>query len=171
VLGLELKTIGDSGSTPVIAKPPDVILLNHVLEHALDPVSLLQRLRDLSDGHTMIVVGVPLLETIRTWHWKNFFHIAHIHYFSARSLKFVAQKAGLELVNEQPKDGLFVFRPIQSVLPTMSEHSRRAAVRSALSLSVGYLDFEFRMRAVVRRALAMTGLLTSARRFRTHMKS
>jgi len=171
VLGLELTTIGDAGSTPVITKPPDVILLNHVLEHALDPVSLLRLLRDLSDGHTMIVVGVPLLETIRTWHWKNFYHIAHIHYFSARSLKFVAQQAGLELVNEQPKVGLFTFRPTQSVLPLMNRHSRRAALHSAFLLLVGYIDFEFRTRAVVRRVLAMTGLLNRARQFRTQMKS
>jgi len=171
VLGLELRTISDAGSTPVITKPPDVILLNHVLEHALDPVSLFRRLRDLSDGHTMIVVGVPLLETIRTWHWKKFYHIAHIHYFSARSLKFVAQQAGLELVNEQPKDGLFTFRQTQSVLPLMSERSRRAAVRSAFSLLIGYFDLEFRTRAVVRKVLAITGLLTEARRLRTQLKS
>jgi len=77
----------------------------------------------------------------------------------------------LELVNEQPKVGLFTFRPTQSVLPLMNRYSRRATLHSAFSLLVGYIDFEFRTRAVVRRVLAMTSLLNRARQFRTKMKS
>lgn len=170
-LGLELKTISELNTPALLPTPPDVILLNHVLEHALDPISLLERLRDLSGEQTLIVVGVPLLETLRTWHWRNFYHIAHIHYFSARSLRFIAQQAGLELVDQQVRKGLFTFRRTQSVTRPMSAHSRFAVAHSSLWLLNGYLDFGYRARALVRRCLAMTGLLTRARYLRTRLKS
>lgn len=170
-LGLNIEIIDDSKTSEIAQKVPDVILLNHVLEHAISPVSLLQRLRSLSSEKTLIVVGVPLLEQITTWHWTKFFHIAHIHYFSTRSLMFVAQEAGLELVDSQARAGLFTFRCAQRVIQPLSVYSRLSVIRSALWLIVGYINIESRIRTLARRFLALMGLLAVARRLRIRLKS
>lgn len=160
-LDLDLREIGPNQELPTPSETADLIILNHVLEHVLDPVQLLRHLRSWCTPSTVVLVGIPLLRTIKNSHWNDFFHIAHIHYFSTGSFKNCALKAGLEIINSDPKRGLFALqsREIQSPLERRTD---KPAI-SAISLLVGFLDLRFRGRKLVRSALKSLHLLSIAR--------
>jgi hypothetical protein len=166
VLGLDLRQIDEEALRLEKIGRPDVILLNHVLEHVRNPAELLSKLREMSDTMTIIVVGVPLQENIKTSHWKDYFHVAHIHYFSQRTLKFVASQAKLQLLDEDIKRGLFVFKRADNPNATTQNLSSVSFIRSVLFLLNGFLDPGYRMRVLLRRVLGVLGILGLARRLR-----
>lgn len=73
-------------------KPVDLIIINHVLEHLLDPIQTLQRLAGLLSPHGRIYMDVP---DAAEYGAINDLHIAHLLHFSARTLSLVATAAGL----------------------------------------------------------------------------
>lgn len=162
--GLDLNEIdGDKLSADPIDQP-DVVLLNHVLEHSPDPVSLLRRIRELCSDQSLLVVGIPLLETIQTWHWKDFFHIAHIHYFSSRSFEYVARKAGFEVKHANLEKGLFAL----SLSPNIDTLTlrRQDVLRSAWLVARGYIEPRHRTLMAIRGTLKVLGLHNLARRLK-----
>lgn len=170
ILGLDLREIQLMKQRSELLPIPDVVLLNHVLEHSVDPRALLEKLRDFSSMSTLIVVGIPLLETIRFWHWKPFFHIAHIHYFSMRTLKYVANLAELEVVHESRELGLFVLKRTRTSSASVGSPGRSSAMFSAVYLAAGFLDVRYWLRALARYVLKSLGLLSTARQARAWLR-
>jgi 2-polyprenyl-3-methyl-5-hydroxy-6-metoxy-1,4-benzoquinol methylase len=74
--------------------PYEVIFLNHVLEHVADPVALLRELGALLDERGILYVEVPNLDN----QYKDDV-FPHVQFFSSRSLRAVAERAGLECVD------------------------------------------------------------------------
>lgn len=170
ILGLDLREIHLTKQVSEQLPIPDVVLLNHVLEHAVDPRALLTQLRNFSGMNTMFIVGVPLLETIRFWHWRPFFHIAHIHYFSTRTLRYVASLAELEVVHENREQGLFVLRKTENFNASVNPPGRSSAMLSAVYLAKGFPDVRYRLRALTRYVLESLGLLSTARQARAWLR-
>ena len=148
LLGLDLHEIP---SEKIVLRTirPDVIVLNHVLEHATDPMSLLKRLRTMCTEQTVLIVGVPLLETISVWHWRSFFHVAHIHYFSADSMARTARESGFRIIHSDIKSGEFVLTKTEmgELLPIR----RRAVLQSVVALLKGFLEPSYQLRHVAHR--------------------
>lgn len=167
-LGLDLLEINTSDENLDPAFLPSVIILNHVLEHSVNPAILLNRLKRFCDSHTTLVIGVPLLETIKHWHWKDFFHVAHIHYFSVSSFMETASKAGFHIVHSDVSTGLFALRQFdQQVAPLPL---RATVIRSAVFLLKGFLEPRFRLRRMARHLVASVGLLPLALRLKAKKK-
>lgn len=167
-LGLDLQEIKVGDATPDSTTPPDVIILNHVLEHSVDPAILLRRLRQLCGPNTILVVGVPLLETIKHWHWRDFFHVAHIHYFSASSFADTASRASFSIVHSDVSKGLFALRKSdQQAAPVPV---RAPVVRSTVLLLKGFVEPKFRLRRMARHFVASVGLLPLALRLKARIK-
>lgn len=164
-LGLDLQGINVDDITSGPTSPPDVIILNHVLEHSIDPVTLLCRLKQFCGSHSTLVVGVPLLETIRHWHWNEFFHVAHIHYFSASSFADTTSKAGFSIVDSDASVGLFALRVFDQQIA--GAPARTPVVRSAVLLLKGFIDPRFRLRIMARHLMASVGLLPLLLRLKT----
>ena len=166
-LGLDLQEIKVGDATPDLTTPPDVIVLNHVLEHSVDPAILLRRLRQFCGAHTTLVVGVPLLETIKHWHWRDFFHVAHVHYFSVSSFMDTASKASFSIVHSDVSKGLFALRKSdRQVAPVPI---RTPVVRSAVLLLKGFIEPKFRLRRMTRHFVASVGLLPLALRLKARI--
>lgn len=161
LLGLSLHEISAEDIT-LQSNPPHVILLNHVLEHTLEPKLLLKRLRALCSEDTILVVGVPLLETIPIWHWRDFFHIAHIHYFSADSLVRVASLSGFRIIHQDIENGMFAL--MKSEKAEIPPIGRRSAVKSAFCLAKGFIEPRYRARQLIRGVLTAVGLIHVVRR-------
>jgi hypothetical protein len=164
ILGLDLRLIPTRDAEIDVQSAPDVIILNHVLEHAIDPRALLKRLRGYGRASTVLIVGIPLLETISTWHWKSFFHVAHIHYFSDSSFQGVAVGAGWSISHRRIESGLFALQrgPIQN-----TQTPRRWEVaRSALLLIKGLAEPRYRSMQGLRRILSALGLRGLARKIK-----
>lgn len=80
----------------------DLIIMRHVLEHFLDPVGELARIKDLLSPDGMIYVVVPNNFNInRRKGWKR---IAHTFYYNRHTLKGTIAKAGLEIVELKDND-------------------------------------------------------------------
>jgi len=75
-------------------KKYDFISLVHVLEHCLDPVEMLVRLAGLLAEGGMIYVEIPDLMSGK-WKGKDYFHIAHVHYFDTEIFKLLVRQTPL----------------------------------------------------------------------------
>lgn len=164
---LDLRVVAMGGAPVTPPEVPDLVILFHVLEHFLDPVTVLRQIRSWCTPDTRVIVGVPLLEKIRSWRFNSFFHVAHIHYFSRRSLEWCANEAGFELVQEHSTN-MFVLRtaPQQNYVTPR----RIGVLVSAWNLMIGFLHPSFRLRQAMRRLIVLMGLLSTARKVKGFLK-
>ena len=168
-LGFDLKPIQADTFGSLPNKRPDVILVNHVLEHVTDPKALIESLKSWCGSETLVVVGIPLLETIKQWHWNDFFHIGHVHYFSTRSFVRFVNSTGFCIIDSNSSTGMFALK--QCKFSTIESAMYRGAVPISVYLLLrGYLDLEYRSRALVRKVLKSFRLLDLARRTRSLIK-
>lgn len=75
----------------------DFITIFHVLEHAEDPLSVLQKLRSWIKPGGTIVVEVPNIEAVCQAPVHRF-HLAHIYSFNESTLVHMGRRAGLDAV-------------------------------------------------------------------------
>lgn len=109
--GLDLRLI-ESGESPTDVSPPpaDLVILNHVLEHVPDPRRLLLELRSAISPSGLLFIGLPLLENIVDWGFRGFFHVAHLHYFSAPYIIALVESLGFEVVAHDVRQGYQLLR-------------------------------------------------------------
>jgi 2-polyprenyl-3-methyl-5-hydroxy-6-metoxy-1,4-benzoquinol methylase len=78
----------------------DLVCAFQVMEHVKDPVQFLETLAEATESNGTIVLEVPNLHDplLSVWdvpaYRKFYYHSAHLHYFSERSLRKVAQAVG-----------------------------------------------------------------------------
>jgi 2-polyprenyl-3-methyl-5-hydroxy-6-metoxy-1,4-benzoquinol methylase len=83
----------------------DVICSFQVMEHVEDPVAFLATLKRVARPGATIYIEVPNLRDplLSVWdvptYRKFFYHSAHLHYFTEKSLRQVAEKAGFTSAN------------------------------------------------------------------------
>jgi 2-polyprenyl-3-methyl-5-hydroxy-6-metoxy-1,4-benzoquinol methylase len=86
---------------PFAEKSFDCITLNHVIEHAHDPVALLQECRRLLKVGGLLVIVTPNASSFACRHfgpfWRGLEPPRHIHLFSPKTLSTVAVKAGFSV--------------------------------------------------------------------------
>ncbi len=94
----------------------DVAILSCVLEHELDPVSLLAGCRERLAADGVVVVKVPnyacLTRHLRGRRWCGYRWPDHVNYFTARTLRATAARAGLRVV----RMGLLDHSPLSDSL-------------------------------------------------------
>ena len=74
----------------------DVITLNKVIEHVLDPVAMLERAGGMLTGHGFLYVEVPDVAALADGAEREEFTVDHHHVFSPESLAIAAERAGLK---------------------------------------------------------------------------
>lgn len=81
---------------------PDVVVLSHVVEHFLDPVTTLKTIRDIGHEDTYYFIEVPGVKSIRadrSYYGGTFrkqLQNAHTLYFTKKTLRNVMGSAGFE---------------------------------------------------------------------------
>ena len=98
-LNIHNQTLEDYLSSDDVHVKFDFIILNHVLEHFMDPYSrLLDIKKKLLSTRGFLYVAVPNIanpdESL-----DRFFHIEHCYYFSPMTINQLFQKAGFKIVN------------------------------------------------------------------------
>ena len=107
--GLDLRLVeGGEHTSPENRGAYDLIILNHVLEHAIDPIQMLQRLSAMLSDSGQLYIGLPLIENMDS-SWYGHFHIAHNHYFSAASFERLARHLGFRVLDSRPEVGDFLL--------------------------------------------------------------
>ena len=93
-----------------------VIVLSCILEHEIEPLTLLRRCRERLAADGRIIVKVPNYNCIgrllRGRKWCGFRWPDHVNYFTAQTLSAMARAAGLEVV----RMGLFDRSPFSDSL-------------------------------------------------------
>jgi len=80
---------------------PDIVIYSHVLEHLLNPLKEMKKLRQIIRGHSYVYVEVPGLKFMRRYCGGDFLYWiqnAHIYYFTLRTLKNLMKKSGYKFI-------------------------------------------------------------------------
>lgn len=76
----------------------DLITMYHVLEHLTTPKETLNRLYELSNEKTRLVIEVPIIENGLTNDINGFFGVQHLTHFSRKSFKNILNSSGWEII-------------------------------------------------------------------------
>lgn len=91
----------------------DVIILNHTLEHVTNPVNVLKKVKIILKDSGIVLVDVPnfgsLSSKIFGPYWQFLTPEEHLFHFTPETLKKVFEKAGLTVIHEESRSGLFEF--------------------------------------------------------------
>ena len=87
----------NSNWTEQVTQPFDLIIMRHVLEHFLDPVEVLRRLRDVLSPDGLLYIAVPDSLNLALPLTDSFYRVVHTYYFNRHTLRNVLHKAGFEL--------------------------------------------------------------------------
>lgn len=161
ILKLDLRAIDAKTQKELELLNFDVIILNHVLEHLLNPEELLQNLRSLCKPSTKLIIGLPTLERIKEYGFDRYFTLAHIHYFSAISFSSLVARCGYIVESTHQTHGGLTF-VVGLDLPTKSRIQRFGFLNSMYLATQAYI--EFNMRKIVKRVLDKVGLLERIQR-------
>ncbi|PTY40509.1 class I SAM-dependent methyltransferase [Brachyspira hampsonii] len=82
----------------------DILIMNHVLEHLLNPIDLLNKIKILLKDSSLVYIEVPTLETLEYFYEYDIFKYlqnAHIYYFSNSLLEKYVKSAGFDILTSQ----------------------------------------------------------------------
>jgi len=82
---------------------PDIILLNHVLEHLYHPLKVLKTLREILPKTGLFLIEVP---NLISKHWlseSDRFHIAHVAHYTPSTLSRMVGSAGFSITQRRIK--------------------------------------------------------------------
>ena len=80
---------------------PDIVIYSHTLEHILNPVEELIKLKSISGSNTYLYIELPGVKYLTHSYDTNFLkqlQNAHVYYFTLITLKNVLRKAGWDFV-------------------------------------------------------------------------
>jgi 2-polyprenyl-3-methyl-5-hydroxy-6-metoxy-1,4-benzoquinol methylase len=140
---LEQKALEDLGGDTASA---DAIVLLDVLEHLVDPVEALRRLRGVVDDEGILVLSTVNLAGVHArlrgenWPW---FIRPHLHYFTPETLNAILREAGFRMVEWSLVPRSFhlsyVANRARTNLGLLAEASVRLSSLVDLKLPVGWL--------------------------------
>lgn len=88
----------------------DLVTMRHVLEHFLDPLSILQKIRNFLVEGGIICLEVPNCQA-PLGRADQYFILPHTYYFSIHTLKYLATRAGFKAVHcYVPEDNKHVIQ-------------------------------------------------------------
>ena len=73
----------------------DLIIMRHVLEHFLDPVTVLKKVSHVLSDKGILYVGLPSMDNPNHPVTNDFIRVAHVNYFTKTSLENAFNLAGL----------------------------------------------------------------------------
>ena len=82
-------------------RSPDVVIYSHTLEHILDPVEELTKLKSICSSNTYLYIELPGIKYLTHSYEMDFLKSlqnAHTYYFTLTTLKNVLRKAGWDFV-------------------------------------------------------------------------
>lgn len=89
----------------------DVVIINHTLEHVLDPLEVVKKIKSILKNGGIVYIDVPnfgsLSSQIMTKSWPLLLPDEHVHHFTAKSLKKLVEKAGLEVAWSDSWSGIY----------------------------------------------------------------
>jgi len=97
----------------------DLITLRHVLEHFMNPLDVLKKLKPTLSPNGLIYIAIPnslILEGRELF--ESYFRVVHTYYFNKFSIKNLIQKAGYEIITMEEGDQLHGLELFLMIKPT-----------------------------------------------------
>ncbi|RYH36654.1 MAG: class I SAM-dependent methyltransferase [Alcaligenaceae bacterium] len=104
----------------------DAVVLNHVLEHLVDPIGVLAEIRCRLVKGGLLYVDVPDADRYES---VSDLHLAHVLHFTSRTLRTTLKAAGFDIVVCEPHD------------PPHHPHSLRALARPVVAVVSNGTEF------------------------------
>lgn len=79
---------------------PDIVIYSHIIEHLLNPIDELIKLKSFIGKNSYIYIEVPCIRYMKTYCGGDFLlwiQNAHVYYFTAKTLENLIKKAGCNL--------------------------------------------------------------------------
>lgn len=137
---LDLKLINEKTITEIETRHFDIVILNHVLEHLVDPQHLLKNLVQISSANTVFLIGLPTIEVVKEYGFRRYFTVAHIHYFSKFSFKSMLRRSGMRLIETHRTNGGLTFVAKKDDTP-INTSDFRGVIYALFSITANYLKF------------------------------
>lgn len=148
--GVEVMNTTAENAMQIIREQFDVIIFADVLEHFLDPLSVLQQAKRLLQPHGRIIISIPnvahvtvrlqLLFGMFNYSDRGILDRTHLHFYTKKSLKQFIADAGLEISSLTVTPA-----PIEEVFPVLARNmflkpvlTLGAAVASSWKSLFGY---------------------------------
>lgn len=114
-LGIQKGLDLELGSVDILKKYPkaDLLILNHIVEHIINPISFLKNIRELISDAGYLYIAVPTLETIAINYDNNIFNYlqnAHVFNFSQKTLRYIAECSGYKVIVVLEKEGAIICK-------------------------------------------------------------
>jgi len=98
-------------STKFKPKSFDVIVINHVLEHVIDPISFLNKAKELLTDKGIMYIDVPNFGSLSSYlagrQWKYILPKEHVHHFTTETLQRLINIIGCKTVDVQTRSGIY----------------------------------------------------------------
>ena len=81
---------------------PDIVIYSHVLEHILNPVEELEKVRSIMAENAILYIEVPGIKHISKQYdfdLLSYLQNAHVYYFTLTTLKNLLKKAGFDFIH------------------------------------------------------------------------
>jgi 2-polyprenyl-3-methyl-5-hydroxy-6-metoxy-1,4-benzoquinol methylase len=109
----------------------DFVILSHVLEHLIDPVSVLNFLKSIMDNDSKIYIEVPYINTFNNVDGDEIFgHITfeHVNYFNEQSLHNFMKKMGFKELSLTINKGDNATMPYYHVIQSLWEFNENKEI-------------------------------------------
>jgi 2-polyprenyl-3-methyl-5-hydroxy-6-metoxy-1,4-benzoquinol methylase len=93
------------GGLEVIRGKYDIILINHVLEHFLDPIGSLKRLKEHLKEDGIMFIAVPNISFFNMVQIQN----AHAYYFVPENFKYFVSAANMRMIDSGPAQEIHMY--------------------------------------------------------------
>lgn len=135
----------------------DVVVINHVLEHASDPVALLKAARTFLKPGGVLHLAVPNVAALeaRLPGW-NSYEPYHLLYFTPLTLRLAAEKAGFEiqhLTTHESFSGWFLAI-LRTLLRKSNSEQAQQSTDASIKQSTAFVEHAYRL------VMVIGGLLT-----------
>lgn len=135
----------------------DVVVMNHVLEHVSDPVALLKAVRTRLKPGGVLHLAVP---NVGAWEAQlpgwNSYEPYHLLYFTLRTLRLTAEKAGFEiqhLTTHESFSGWFLAI-LRTLLRKFNSEQAQQSPSASIKQSTSFVEHAYRL------VMVTWGLLT-----------
>lgn len=118
-----------------ISEKFDAILLMDVLEHLIDPEGTLNRLQSLLTEKGKILITAPNIAywavrknlLLGRWDYTDggILDNTHLHFYTARTWKELVEKAGYEIQDLKPADGMIPLEQVLRKIPLANRYVQR----------------------------------------------
>jgi 2-polyprenyl-3-methyl-5-hydroxy-6-metoxy-1,4-benzoquinol methylase len=107
---------------------PDVLIINHCLEHVVNLKELFQTVKDIVNNNTLIYIGVPNFVT-GSYHFKmnvhRLFEISHVWHFSNSTLDVLMAKEGFEKIeSNEIIQAVYKYTGVSKELSLFTEYNK-----------------------------------------------